>query len=181
MVKRSFMVSLFLLATSNVFACNPAQGSGQCGFQGADGIYGSALSAQESYNRQRSGEYYDSSRVPLPPIVITLPDKWGAIAVNSTTFASAYNMNSKQEARQKALKDCQYGQKEPCVIYGDYANRCISLVQGWDKNRQRGYLVSAHSRGRGQIGRKALKKCSTQYVDCRFVIEEECSLPERPD
>ena len=90
-------------------------------------------------------------------------------------------MNSKQEARQKALKDCQYRQKEPCVIYGDYANRCISLVQGWDKNRQRGYLVSAQSRGRGQIGRKALKKCSTQYVDCRFVIEEECSLPERPD
>ena len=64
MVKRSFMVSLFLLATSNVFACNPAQGSGQCGFQGADGIYGSALSAQESYNRHRqSGITYNP---PLP-------------------------------------------------------------------------------------------------------------------
>ena len=59
-----------------------------------------------------------------------LPDSWGAIAVNSTTFASTYNMSSKKEARQKALKDCQYRQKEPCVIYGDYANRCVSLVQG---------------------------------------------------
>ena len=55
MVKRSYLVLLALFASSSVLACNPAQGSGQCGFQGADGIYGSALSAQESYNRQRSG------------------------------------------------------------------------------------------------------------------------------
>lgn len=29
MVKRSFMVALFLLAASNALACNPAQGTGQ--------------------------------------------------------------------------------------------------------------------------------------------------------
>ena len=177
MVKRSIFAILSIFAASNIWACYDPAGSGQCGPNGIGPRNPSGYNNSVGNN----GRYYDPSRVPLPPIVITLPDKWGAIAVNSTTFASAYNMNSKQEARQKALKDCQYRQKEPCVIYGDYANRCISLVQGWDKNRQRGYLVSAQSRGRGQIGRKALKKCSTQYVDCRFVIEEECSLPERPD
>jgi hypothetical protein len=177
MVKRSIFAILSIFAASNIWACYDPAGSGQCGPNGIGPRNPSGYNNSVGNN----GGYYDPSRVPLPPIVITLPDKWGAIAVNSTTFASAYNMNSKQEARQKALKDCQYRQKEPCVIYGDYANRCISLVQGWDKNRQRGYLVSAQSRGRGQIGRKALKKCSTQYVDCRFVIEEECSLPERPD
>ena len=177
MVKRSIFAILSIFAASNIWACYDPAGSGQCGPNGIGPRNPSGYNNSVGNN----GGYYDPSRIPLPPIVITLPDKWGAIAVNSTTFASAYNMNSKQEARQKALKDCQYRQKEPCVIYGDYANRCISLVQGWDKNRQRGYLVSAQSRGRGQIGRKALKKCSTQYVDCRFVIEEECSLPERPD
>ncbi|WP_455047031.1 DUF4189 domain-containing protein, partial [Kingella oralis] len=117
---------------------------------------------------------------PPPPRIVMLPDSWGAIAVNSTTFASTYNMSSKKEARQKALKDCQYRQKEPCVIYGDYANRCVSLVQGWDKNRRQSYFVLAQSTGRGQIGRGALNKCAAQYNDCRFVIEEECSLPQIP-
>lgn len=178
MVKRSFMVSLFLLATSNVFACNPAQGSGQCGFQGADGIYGSALSAQESYNRQRSGGYYDPSRVPLPPIVITLPDRFGAIAVNSTTFASTYNMNSAREARQKALQDCQYGQKQPCRIFTEYRNSCVSLAQGRDKRS--GYLVAEFADNRGQASRKAMDKCSAQYGNCSIIIEEECSIAEPP-
>lgn len=176
MVKRSIFAILSIFAASNIWACYDPAGSGQCGPNGIGPRNPSGYNNSVGNN----GGYYDPSRVPLPPIVITLPDKWGAIAVNSTTFASAYNMNSKQEARQKALKDCQYRQKEPCVIYGDYANRCVSLVQGWDKNRRQSYFVLAQSTGRGQIGRGALNKCAAQYNDCRFVIEEECSLPQIP-
>jgi hypothetical protein len=181
MVKRSFIVSLFLLASSSALACNPAQGTGQCGFQGADGIYGSALDAQESYNRQQGGGgYYDPSRIPLPPIVITLPDKFGAIVIGETTFASTYNMNSKKEARQKALRECQPGKKQPCVIYAEYSNSCVSLAQGRDMKKQRSYFVAEFSDNRGQAYRKAMDKCSTKYSDCTIVIEEECSIAEPP-
>ncbi len=176
MVKRSIFAILSIFAASNIWACYDPAGSGQCGPNGIGPRNPSGYNNSVGNN----GGYYDPSRIPLPPIVITLPDKWGAIAVNSTTFASAYNMSSKKEARQKALKDCQYRQKEPCVIYGDYANRCVSLVQGWDKNRRQSYFVLAQSTGRGQIGRGALNKCAAQYNDCRFVIEEECSLPQIP-
>lgn len=177
MVKRSFMVALFLLAASEALACNPAQGSGQCGFYDATGRWvGTRAEYDASFQQQGRATY----NPPPPPRIVMLPDSWGAIAVNSTTFASTYNMSSKKEARQKALKDCQYRQKEPCVIYGDYANRCVSLVQGWDKNRRQSYFVLAQSTGRGQIGRGALNKCAAQYNDCRFVIEEECSLPQIP-
>ena len=48
----------------------------------------------------------------LPPRIVMLPDRFGAVAVNQTTFASTYNMSSKKEARQKALRECQYGQKQ---------------------------------------------------------------------
>lgn len=111
MVKRGFMVSLFLLAASNALACNPAQGTGQCGFQGADGIYGSALDAQESYNRQQGGggAYYDPSRIPLPPIVITLPDKFGGIAGDSNNggIFTVTNRDSAVKAEQDAVRDCK--------------------------------------------------------------------------
>ena len=180
MVKRSFIVSLFLLASSSALACNPAQGTGQCGFQGADGIYGSALSAQESYNRQRSvgGGYYDPSRVPLPPIVITLPDRFGAIAVNSTTFASTYNMSSKKEARQKALQDCQYGQKQPCKIFTEYANGCVSLVQAW-KGKLSAFLAEG-SPEKGYAYYNEMRKCSANHDTCTVLIKEECSIAEPP-
>ena len=36
---------LLLLASPAAFACNPAEGSGQCGYLGADGIYNSRLDA----------------------------------------------------------------------------------------------------------------------------------------
>ena len=104
MVKRSFMVALFLLAASNALACNPAQGTGQCGYQGYGGIYSSYGEAQDSYKQQYGTTY---NPPPPPPRIVMLPDRFGAIVIGETTFASTYNMNSKKEARQKALRECQ--------------------------------------------------------------------------
>lgn len=56
-VKRSFMVALFLLAASNALACNPAQGTGQWGYQGYGGIYSSYEEAQDSYKQQYGTTY----------------------------------------------------------------------------------------------------------------------------
>ena len=115
---------------------------------------------------------------PPPPITVILPDRFGAVAVNQTTFAYTYNMSSKKEARQKALQDCQYGQKQPCRIFTEYRNSCVSLAQGRDKRS--GYLVAEFADNRGQASRKAMDKCSAQYGNCSIIIEEECSIAEPP-
>ena len=175
MVKRSIFAILSIFAASNIWACYDPAGSGQCGPNGIGPRNPSGYNNSVGNN----GGYYDPSRIPLPPIVITLPNKWGAIAVNSTTYASAYNMNSAREARQKALQDCQYGQKQPCRIFTEYRNSCVSLAQGRDKRS--GYLVAefADNRG-GEAARKAMDKCSAQYGNCSIIIEEECSIAEPP-
>ena len=42
MTKQTKTLTLMLvLASPAAFACNPAEGSGQCGYLGADGIYNS--------------------------------------------------------------------------------------------------------------------------------------------
>ena len=116
---------------------------------------------------------------PPPPRIVMLPPRFGAIAVSHSTFASTYNMSSAKEARQKALQDCQYGKKQPCRIFTEYRNSCVSLAQGRDKRS--GYLVAefADNRG-GEAARKAMDKCSAQYGNCSIIIEEECSIPEPP-
>ena len=55
---------LLLLASPAAFACNPAAGSGQCGYLGADGIYNSRLDADESYQRL----YYNNTYVEPAPV-----------------------------------------------------------------------------------------------------------------
>ena len=55
---------LLLLASPAAFACNPAEGSGQCGYLGADGIYNSRLDADESYQRL----YYNTTYVDPEPV-----------------------------------------------------------------------------------------------------------------
>ena len=113
-----------------------------------------------------------------PPITVMLPDRFGAIVIGETTFASTYNMNSKREARQKALRECQPEKKQPCRIFTEYRNSCVSLAQGRDKKR--GYLVAEFADKRGQASRKAMDKCSAQYDNCSIIIEEECSIAEPP-
>ena len=174
MVKRSIFAILSIFAASNIWACYDPAGSGQCGPNGIGPRNPSGYNNSVGNN----GGYYDPSRIPLPPIVITLPNKWGAIAVNSTTYASTYNMNSAREARQKALQDCQYGQRQPCRIFTEYRNSCVSLAQGRDKRS--GYLVAEFADNRGQASRKAMDKCSAQYGNCSIIIEEECSIAEPP-
>ena len=178
MVQRSLVVSLLLLTSSNALACNPAQGTGQCGFYDATGGWVATRAEYDASFQQQGGTTYNPPSPPPPPITVKLPPRFGAIAVNSTVFASTYNMSSKKEARQKALQDCQYGQKEPCRIFTEYRNSCVSLAQGRDKRS--GYFVAEFADNRGQASYKAMNKCSAQYGNCSILIEEECSIPEPP-
>ena len=55
---------MLALASPAALACNPAEGSGQCGYLGADGIYNSRLDADESYQRL----YYNNTYVEPAPV-----------------------------------------------------------------------------------------------------------------
>lgn len=58
------LILLLVLASPAAYACNPAEGSGQCGYLGADGIYNSRLDADESYQRL----YYNNTYVEPEPV-----------------------------------------------------------------------------------------------------------------
>ena len=65
MVKHSFIVSLFLLATSNALACNPAQGTGQCGFYDATGRWVATRAEYDaSFQQQGGGTVYTPPLLP---------------------------------------------------------------------------------------------------------------------
>ena len=98
--------------------------------------------------------------------------------IGETTFASAYNMNSKREARQKALRECQPGKKQPCKIFTEYANDCVSFVQ--DRKGKLSTFIAEGSPERGYAYYKAMNKCSANHDKCTVLIEEECSIAEPP-
>ena len=60
----TILTLLLLLASPAALACNPAEGSGQCGYLGADGIYNSRLDADASYQRL----YYNNTYVEPAPV-----------------------------------------------------------------------------------------------------------------
>ena len=68
MTKQTTILTLMLALTSPAaFACNPAEGSGQCGFLGADGIYSSKIEADASYQRLYNNTYVEPAPVYRPP------------------------------------------------------------------------------------------------------------------
>ena len=65
MTKQTTILTLLLaLASPVAIACNPAEGSGQCGYLGADGIYNSRIDADESYQRL----YYNNTYIEPAPV-----------------------------------------------------------------------------------------------------------------
>ena len=61
MTKQTTILTLLLAVA---IACDPAQGTGQCGYLGADGIYNSRIDADESYQRL----YYNNTYVEPEPV-----------------------------------------------------------------------------------------------------------------
>ena len=68
MIKQTTILTLVLaLASPAAIACNPAEGSGQCGFYGADGIYSSKIEADASYQRLYNNTYVEPEPMYIPP------------------------------------------------------------------------------------------------------------------
>jgi len=174
MVKCNVFIALLMLVASEAWACNPAQGSGQCGFYDATGRWvGTRAEYDASFQQQGRATYN-----PPPPGIWEVPSGVWALCEGENTFASAYNMNSKREARQKALRECQPGKKQPCKIFTEYANGCVSFVQG--RKGKLSTFIAEGSPERGYAYYKAMNKCSANHDKCTVLIEEECSIAEPP-
>ena len=104
MTKQTTILTLVLaLASPAAIACNPAQGTGQCGFYGADGIYSSKIEADESYQRLYNQNTYVEPapvyvRPPSPPPThhCTAREEGGEICADTRPgrIGSSYSTNA---------------------------------------------------------------------------------------
>ena len=65
-LQKIFAPLFLLFAAASAQVCDPAQGTGQCGYLGADGIYNSQAEAADSYQRL----YYNNTYVEPAPMYI---------------------------------------------------------------------------------------------------------------
>ena len=191
MTKQTTILTLVLaLASPAAIACNPAEGSGQCGFLGAGGvIYSSPAEAYASY-QQPYNTYVEPEPMYIPPPPPPPPEpiresRYGALAIypnldglwdSQKMFASVHGIHSKESARKKALQECKRKSGHSCQVF-DYADQCLSVTTGLNSEGLK--IYSAVSPQPGQAPLDAMQQClAAQAKECEYVVQEECSLPE---
>ena len=193
MTKQTTILTLLLIlsTTSSAQVCDPAQGTGQCGFLGAGGvIYNSTAEAYASY-QQPYNTYVEPEPMYIPPPPPPPPpepireSRYGALAIypnldglwdSQKMFASVHGIHSKESARKKALQECKRKSGHSCQVF-DYADQCLSVTTGLDSEGLK--IYSAVSPQPGQAPLDAMQQClAAQAKECEYVVQEECSLPE---
>ena len=171
--------------------CDPAQGTGQCGFLGAGGVlYNSTAEAYASY-QQPYNTYVEPEPMYIPPPPPPPPpepireSRYGALAIypnldglwdSQKMFASVHGIHSKESARKKALQECKRKSGHSCQVF-DYADQCLSVTTGLNSEGLK--IYSAVSPQPGQAPLDAMQQClAAQAKECEYVVQEECSLPE---
>ena len=171
--------------------CDPAQGTGQCGFLGAGGVlYNSTAEAYASYQQPYNNTYVEPAPVYRPPPPPPPPEpiresRYGALAIypnldglwdSQKMFASVHGIHSKESARKKALQECKRKSGHSCQVF-DYADQCLSVTTGLNSEGLK--IYSAVSPQPGQAPLDAMQQClAAQAKECEYVVQEECSLPE---
>ena len=194
MTKQTTILTLMLVLASPAGAqqvCDPAQGTGQCGFLGAGGVlYNSTAEAyasdQQPYNTYVEPEpMYIPPPPPPPPPEPIRESRYGALAIypnldglwdSQKMFASVHGIHSKESARKKALQECKRKSGHSCQVF-DYADQCLSVTTGLNSEGLK--IYSAVSPQPGQAPLDAMQQClAAQAKECEYVVQEECSLPE---
>ena len=194
MTKQTTILTLMLVLASPAGAqqvCDPAQGTGQCGFLGAGGVlYNSTAEAYASY-QQPYNTYVEPEPMYIPPPPPPPPpepireSRYGALAIypnldglwdSQKMFASVHGIHSKESARKKALQECKRKSGHSCQVF-DYAYQCLSVTTGLNSEGLK--IYSAVSPQPGQAPLDAMQQClAAQAKECEYVMQEECSLPE---
>ena len=195
MTRQAKILTLMLALASPADAqqiCDPAQGSGQCGFIDAYGGWvGTKTEQTESYQRlYNQNTYIEPAPVYRPPPPPPPPEpiresRYGALAIypnldglwdSQKMFASVHGIHSKESARKKALQECKRKSGHSCQVF-DYADQCLSVTTGLNSEGLK--IYSAVSPQPGQAPLDAMQQClAAQAKECEYVVQEECSLPE---
>ncbi len=154
------------------FACSPGVGGGPSG----DPHCMAPILANDPYY---NGSMNQQSRQPQT-ITVYLPSKYGAVAVNTKTGISggALNKNSKSEAKQAAIKQCEEGGKNaPCQVVMWVRNGCIAVAEGKFSSGKSQIFYSSTGKA-GTVENDVLHKCHKSGASkCEVFIPEGCSLP----
>ena len=165
MVKRSFMVSLLLFASSSAFSCYDPAGSGQCGPNGI------GPRNPNGYNNSVGG---GTAYIPpySSPVTIRKPDSFAALAqaTSGRTF-SVTHMHSTTEAKNSVIRKCEQSTGEKCIVAHAFRNGCMSAASGMLKSG--GYRLFPVSAPTGQEAeRKAMAACEAAGLhDCLLTFE----------
>ena len=111
-------------------------------------------------------------------IVVDVPSKYGAWAVNyQTGIGGGYlNAKSKSEAKKEAIKHCENGGKNaPCKVVTWVRNGCIAGAGGQKGGKPYVFYVG---REKGGAESAAMTKCeSSGATECKILVNEGCALP----
>ena len=147
MHKRYFLLPLLLLAASGAWACDPAQGTGQCGYQGYGGVYSTYGEAQDSYRNAYPQPTYAPPQIYVPP-----------------PTPQAYTPPPIRKSGRT------------CKIMFDYTNHCASVTTGVNAKGQQLFAEFAPQRGQAAL-KAMQSCLDANAKGCEFVMQEECSLP----
>ena len=175
-MKKLFLIALGLVSFDvNANGC-PGQfdaATGICRFQGNNGewIHYNIAPPQPSRSTPPPKKiiYYD----------VKVPSKFGALAFSEKSghIGGSLNQNSKAEAQNAAIKQCEKGSRNaPCKAISWVRNGCIAAASGKLKNQTR---VIGGAAEPGLAEQAAITNCKNAgMTECKVVMPEGCSLPQ---
>ena len=180
MTKQTTILTLVLaLASPAAIACNPAEGSGQCGFYGADGIYSSKIEADASYQRLYNQNTYIEPepvyRPPPPPPThhCTARAEGGALCADTRPgrMGSSYSTNAAGEFDDLMVES-----------YPDGTPKIISAFNNGKKEGKSSFFypdgtiesVTPHQNGEMHGTVKHYRENGTLEYDITFCNGETC-------
>ena len=169
MKKLAFILCMGLFPMFS-FACSPGVGGGPSG----DPHCMAPILANDPY--------YNGSMKQQTPVIVHIPSKYGALALNKKTGISggAIQMDSLSRAKKEAIKKCENGGKNaPCTIVQWVRNGCIAAARGIKTNVSNNPFISFFDAGKvGEAEKKAMTNCRASGAsNCEIYISEACSLP----
>ena len=161
---KTFMtISLFAM-TNFALACNPGQGSGQCGYYDNSGYHNAPIGSGNS------GSSYGNNYAPSSPRVIIVPNKYGAIASSKDgQVGVAANMPSMKAAEKQALANCAKEASEECLINAKTRNGCIAASIGITSQGFYSYYFTAEDH-KFEADEEVMTRCQeTGSSECKLI------------
>lgn len=168
MTKFCFAGYLLTLSTFTL-ACNPGQGSGQCGYYDNSGYHNAPIGS------------YSGNNYKQPTRVIKLPSRYGAVAWSEGGGSGmSHNRLSEKEAAEAAMQYCKNAGGLKCVIAAEVRNSCIAISTGQAKNGSGTYGNVATGQPEDTAIQNAINKCKASgFSDCK-ILDVSCSIPTLP-